>query len=313
MSSRQQSIARRVAFENKTTGESSANKVDQTPAEDFDTTSSCSECDAKTFTRSPAGEWYCDSCGAIHTQTELKHSEPGWTPREQRRTGPTQSISRFSVGTRVGNDSSETAFWSRYNKRLNHKNRTLRHGLKELRALTSSLEANDTLTEQSAFLFRRVADDGFLVGHSVESMGAACLHVTAREHHVPFPLKQIADESPVSLEKIKNAVSRLLKEYDLQVAPPEPSVFLPRFASEAGLSSETRQCAYHIARAMAEDGKHIGQSPTGVAAAILYGAAKQCGEEVVQEDLASVAFVSVVTLSRQWQTVKSYLDGVENA
>lgn len=59
---------------------------------------------------------------------------------------------------------------------------------------------------------------------------------------------------------------------------------------------------------MIEDGSHVGQSPTGVAAAALYGAAVESGTEITQQELADVAHVSVVTLSRQWQTIETYLE-----
>ncbi|WP_254523982.1 transcription initiation factor IIB [Natrinema caseinilyticum] len=308
MFSHQQSTAERVESETTSADEPSIRDADEVSADDFDTTSSCVECGEQSFTRSNAGEWYCDTCGAVHTGTELERSEPGWTPREQRRTGPAGSVTRVSVGTKIGHNSGGEAFWAQYNNRLNHENRTLRHGLRELRALANALEATETLTEQSAYRFRRAADEGLLVGHSLEAMAAACVHVTAREHHVPFPLNQIADASPVDLDNIKTAVSKLLREFDLQVAPPLPTAFLERFASAVDLPNEVRRRAVQLADALIEDGAHVGQSPTGVAAAILYGAAKECGVEITQEELASVAFVSIVTLSRQWQTVQTYLD-----
>ncbi|WP_222913503.1 transcription initiation factor IIB family protein [Natrinema sp. SYSU A 869] len=309
MSSRQQSTAERVESETTSTDEPSICDADKVSADEFDTTSTCVECGEQSFTQSKAGEWYCDSCGAVHTGTELERSEPGWTPRDQRRTGPATSITRVSVGTKIGHDgNAEASFWAQYNTRLSHENQTLRHGLRELRALANALEATETLTEQSAYRFRRAAEKGLLVGHSLEAMAAACIHVTAREHHVPFPLQQIADVSPVDLDDIKTTVSKLLREFDLQVAPPLPTAFLERFASEVDLSNEIRRRALQLADAMIEDGEHVGQSPTGFAAAILYGAAKDCEVDITQKELASIAFVSVVTLSRQWQTVQTYLD-----
>jgi len=308
MSSGQQSIARRVESETTSANSPSISDAEESPAEDFDTASSCVECGEQSFRRTNAGEWYCSACGVVHTGTELEFSEPKWTPQEERRTGPAASVSRVSVGTKIGDDSASEAFWTQYNKRLSNENQTLRHGLRELRAQANALEATESLTEQAAHLFRRAADDGLLVGHSLEAMAAACIHVTARENHVPFPLKQIADVSPVPLGDVKSVVSKLLREYDLQVAPPLPTAFIARFASDAGLSNETRRLAYGITDAAIEDGVHVGQSPTGVAAAALYGAAKECGDNITQEALASVAFVSVVTLSRQWQTIKEYLD-----
>lgn len=217
-------------------------------------------------------------------------------------------MTQISVGTKIGDSGGTTPFWAQYNNRLNHEKQTLRHGLREVRALATALEATESLTEQGAYLFRRVAKDGELVGYSFEAMAAACIHVTARENHVPFPLEQIADASPVPLDDVKSGISKLLREYDLQVAPPLPMAFIQRFASEVGLSAEVRRCAHRIAEAAVEDGAHVGQSPTGFAAAVLYGSTKECDVDITQDELASVSFVSVVTISRQWQTVENYVD-----
>lgn len=308
MSSHQQSTATRIESEQATADEPSLTDSEEIPAESFDTASTCTECGDRSFTRSGAGEWYCEGCGAVHTRTELEYSEPGWTPSEERRTGPAGSVSRLTVGSKVGATGSRTPTWAKYNDRLSHENQTLRHGLRELRALSNTLEATESLTDQASYLFRRAADTGLLVGQSLEAMAAACIHVTAREHHVPFPLDAIADSSPVGLTDIKGAVSKLLREFDLQVAPPLPTAFVPRFASEAGLSDPVRERALEISEALIEEQVHVGQSPTGVAAAALYAAAKEHEESVTQDELASVAYVSVVTLSRQWQTVQDAIE-----
>lgn len=311
MSSRQQTTVRGIESKTSTTEDPQTTEADEGAANGFDTSSTCEECGGQSFTRSEAGEWYCDSCGLLQTRPELEFSEPGWIPQEERRVGPAASVSRVSIGTRIGTSSDGSKpFWTRYNKRLGHENQTLRHGLKELRALGNALEATEPLIEQAATLFRHVADEGELLGHSLEAMAAACIHVTAREHHVPFPLKQIAEFSPVSLDRIKSAVSKLVREFPVQVVPPLPTMFIPRFASEAGLPNEVRQRAIRISEAIIEDGKHVGQSPTGVAAATLYGAAKECEVAITQEDLASIAFISSVTLSRQWQTVSEYCNNL---
>lgn len=83
---------------------------------------------------------------------------------------------------------------------------------------------------------------------------------------------------------------------------------LPRFAADVGLSQSVCSRALHIAESLIEDGAHVGQSPTGVAVAALYGAATEAGIDVTQSQLAEIAYVSVVTLSRQWQTVQTYLE-----
>jgi transcription initiation factor TFIIB len=265
------------------------------------------ECGGEDFEQSTTGEWYCAACGVVHSSSEVKFDEPGWTPWEERRTAQAGNPSRLAVGTVVGDvNGASTPRWAQYNKRLRHDRETLRHGLRELRAVSAALEASDSLTEQAATLFRRASEEGLLVGQSLEAMAAACVHATARERQRPFPIKQVAAVSPVECDAVRSAFSKLVREFELRVAPPLPTAFVPRFASEVGLSQEARRRAHQLLEAVVNDDAHVGQSPTGVAAAALYGAAKECGESVTQEELAEVAHVSVVTLSRQWQTVKEY-------
>lgn len=292
---------------------SKQNETTPAAAEKFDSSATCSECGQQTFAQSNTGEWFCEECGAVQSATEIEFTEPGWRPSEERRTGPASSQSYVSIGTTIGHTNSHNnPRWANLNKRIDNKTRTLRHGLKELRALSSSLEANEQLIEEASYLFRRAAANDILRGHSIEAMAAACIHATAREDsHVPFPLKQIGEASPVELDNINTAFRKLLQEFDLKVKPPSPVSFIPRFGSDAGLSASVRRDAKRITNRIIEEEEHIGQSPTGVAAAALYGAAKVNNVEVTQGELAETAYVSVVTLSRQWQSLEKYAEGLK--
>ncbi|WP_277543323.1 transcription initiation factor IIB [Haloarcula laminariae] len=277
-------------------------------ADAFDTTAACSECGAAEFERSSTGEWYCSDCGLLHSGSAVEYSEPGWRPVEQRRTAPATGPSRIGIGTVIGNGDDSTPRWAQYNTRLDHDQETLRHGLKELRALGAALEASDSVVNEAAVLFRRARDEGLLVGHSLEAMAAACIHAVARERRRPFPTKAVAAVSPVECDSIRSAYSKLVRAFNLKISPPTPSAFIPRFAAAVGLSQNICTRARHITESLTEDGAHVGQSPTGVAAAALYGAATEAGVDVTQSQLAEVAHVSVVTLSRQWQTVQAHIE-----
>jgi transcription initiation factor TFIIB len=277
-------------------------------AKSFDTTKGCEECRSTSFARSSAGEWYCMACGAVQTAVEVEFTEPKWRPRNQRRTAPSGTASRIAVGTTIGTgDDADAGRWARLNKRLRHDRESLRHGLKELRAVAAAIEASDDLTEQAAYLYRRSADEGLLPGQSIESMAAACVHATARDSGRPFPMKEVGAVSPVGVDEIRASFSKLVRELDVELAPPLPTDYLARFASEAGLSHAVRRHAHQIGQRVIEAEDHVGQSPTGMAAALLYGAAQCKGKSITQEELASIAFVSPVTLSRQWQTVQEHI------
>ncbi|MFC6720258.1 transcription initiation factor IIB family protein [Natrialbaceae archaeon GCM10025896] len=248
------------------------------------------------------------ACGAVQTAVEVEFTEPSWRPRNQRRTAPSGTTSRIAVGTTIGTGGdADAGRWARLNKRLRHDREALRHGLKELRAVAAAIECSDDLTEQAAHLYRQSADEGLLVGQSIEAMAAACMHATARNSGRPFPIKEVAAASPVGADEIRASFSKLVREFDVELAPPLPTDYLPRFASEAGLPHAVRRHAHEIGQRVIESEDHVGQSPTGMAAALLYGAAHCNEESITQEELASIAFVSPVTLSRQWQTVQNHI------
>lgn len=237
----------------------------------------------------------------------VEFTEPGWRPPTERRTGPAATIDRLSVGTIIGQTNGRKPSWAKYNDRLNHEQRTLRHGLKEVRALSTALEASRTVTDQAAYLLRRASSEGLLVGHSLEAMAAACLHAAARDAGTPFPLAHIADQSVTDKSSITSAFHKVVRELELPIAPPRPSEFVPRIASDVDMSISIRERALEILDQLVGDGAHVGQSPAGVAAAALYGASRVLGETATQAELADAAYVSVVTLSRQWQTVEEYV------
>lgn len=264
------------------------------------------QCGTTHATGSHAGELYCPDCGTLLTDTRVEFTEPDWRPPAERRTGPSAAVSRVAVGTVVGAQVNQLSpRWATLNERLGATTATLRHGPRELRALGAALDAPEPVVEQSVFLFRRATDCGMLVGHSLEGVAAACIHATARTDRRPFPLGQVVDVSPVSQKKIKAAYSKLVREFELGVAPPLPREFITRFVSEAGLSQTVHRRARLLSEQLREDGIHIGQSPPGFAAAVVYRAAKECGEEITQKQLASVAYVSVITVSRQCGRIRN--------
>ncbi|MFC6720290.1 transcription initiation factor IIB family protein [Natrialbaceae archaeon GCM10025896] len=280
-------------------------------AETFDTSEGCIECGESAFAKSAVGEWYCRKCGTIHSDSEIEFTEPGWRPRNERRTGAAGPVSQVTVGTKIEYSNNHAGGrWARHNNRLRHDKETLRHGLKEIRAVAAGLEATSTTTKQAAHLYRRAADNGHLIGQSIEAMAAACVHAVARKNNIPFPLDQVVEVSPVTSSDIRSAYGKLAHELKISLAPPTPIDFIERVGTEADLSQPVRRRAREIAVKLVDNQAHVGQSPTGVAAAMLYGAAQEYNVEITQEELAKAAWVSPVTLSRQWQTVRECLNDI---
>ncbi len=272
----------------------------------FDTEIPCTECGAEEYTRSESGEWYCEECGAVQSRGDVEQRKPGWTNQEERRLGPSTGPSDIQIGSSVGAPwSNEGGRWAKYNERLSYRNKRLLDSLKEIKALVSALELTGTTCDEAGALFRKTAEAGLLKGRSVEAVTAACVYIAARQNSEPLTFSWLADVSPVSESEISNTYRKLLTEFELEMNVPVPAEFVDRIGSDASLPVSVRHRAREMLEKVAEAGEHIGQSPPGMAAAALYGAAMESEIGITQEDIAECASVSVVTLSRQWQTIKS--------
>jgi transcription initiation factor TFIIB len=245
----------------------------------------------------------------VQTEGDVEQQSPSWTDDEDRRTGPSTGPAKVSIGSAVGSPwSNEGGRWARYNKRLSYQHQRLLDSLTEIRALTSSLELSGDTRDEAAHHFRKAANAGLLQGRSIEAVAAACVYIAARRNEQPLTFTWVAEASPVEQSEITSTYRKLLGELDLEMRVPVPAEFVDRIGSDAGLPITVRNRARDLLAAVRDAGDHIGQSPPGLAAAALYGAATEVEFDITQADLADAAGVSVVTLSRQWQTVKQARD-----
>jgi len=275
----------------------------------FDPARPCDECGGTDYMRSSSGEWYCETCGAVHTRGDVEQQDPGWVNEEDRRSGPSTGPAELQVGSSVGVPwHDEGGRWAQYNERLSYRNKRLLDSLKEIRALTTTLELTESTRDEAAVLFRKAASDGLLQGRSLEGIAAASVYIAARRNEEPVTFQWIADVSPVEKSEITGSYRKLLSAFDLEMRVPVPVEFIDRIGSDVGLGISVRNRAREMLNAVRAADAHVGQSPPGMAAAALYGAATEAGKEITQQTIADVAGVSVVTLSRQWQTIKDVLD-----
>jgi transcription initiation factor TFIIB len=272
----------------------------------------CSECGKTAVGVDADGIEYCQECGVVLDDQPIERTEPSWTPRDERRTGPSTSHLWLQKGTTIGKakgvSNSEVAKLTHYNNRLAYDEKSLLRGLREVRSLAAALDVPSSTAEQSAYLYRKAANANLLQGRSMDAIAAACVYIAARRNGPPLTFSGVATASPVSESDISTAYRTVLSELDLTMRPPEPQEFLPRIASRMGVPHSVQREAAQILATATEAGVHIGQSPPGVAGAAVYGAAKRADPDITQDDVADVAGVSPVTLSRQWQNLKDTLE-----
>ncbi len=95
---------------------------------------------------------------------------------------------------------------------------------------------------------------------------------------------------------------------NIKLPPTSPVDYVPRFASELGLSGEVQSRAIEIIEKAMEKGLTSGRGPTGVAAAALYIASVLLGERKTQRDVADIAGVTEVTIRNRYKELTEQLE-----
>jgi transcription initiation factor TFIIB len=99
-----------------------------------------------------------------------------------------------------------------------------------------------------------------------------------------------------------------MQEFELGVQPADPRDFVPKVATAVEVPFAIQRRARELLEELIADNAHVGQSPTGLAAAAVYVAALSGGHTVTQNEVAAAACVGTVTISRQAKIIKSYVD-----
>ncbi|QLK26798.1 transcription initiation factor IIB family protein [Natrinema zhouii] len=85
-------------------------------------------------------------------------------------------------------------------------------------------------------------------------------------------------------------------ELELPIPVPRPQNVLPRLATTLEVPNEVRYRALEVADLAEKTRITIGRHPHGVAAACLYIAAQELGQQLTQRVIADVAGISATTL-----------------
>ncbi|MFB6257032.1 MAG: transcription initiation factor IIB 2, partial [Haloplanus sp.] len=114
-------------------------------------------------------------------------------------------------------------------------------------------------------------------------------------------LDEIATVSRVDKMELTRTYRYIVRELKLEIQPADPEQYVPRFASDLGLSEESTRQARELLRASRDAGVHSGKSPVGLAAAAVYAAALLTNETVTQSEVSEVANISEVTIRNRYK------------
>ncbi len=291
----------------------------------------CPECGSKKLIRDyEKGELICANCGLIISEN-LSDFGPEWRAfdseqRNKRARGgapltymkPNKGLvteidqyNRDIRGSKINPKKQAQMYRIRkWHKRVSvstSMERNLTIALAELDRVASSLGLPENLKESAALLYRKAVKEELIRGRLIESVVAAVIYAICRMNGIPRTLDEISKISGIEKKEIGRAYRFIKSELKISVPLPDPSEYIPKFASALKLGTEIQEEAIKLIKKAMKKGLISGRGPTGVAAAALYIACAIHGIKRTQKEVADVAGVTEVTIRNRYRELKKEL------
>ncbi|WP_050033191.1 transcription initiation factor IIB [Halorubrum halophilum] len=293
----------------------------------------CPECGGQLASDTEHGETVCVDCGLVVEEDEIDRG-PEWRAFDSKekdnksRVGaPTTNMMHDkglstnigwqdkdaygkSLSSRQREKMQRLRTWNERFRTRDSKERNLKQALGEIDRMASALGLPDNVRETASVIYRRALDEDLLPGRSIEGVSTSSLYAAARQAGTPRSLDEISAVSRVEKDEIARTYRYVVRELKLEIQPADPESYVPRFASDLGLSDEAERRARSLLDTAKSQGIHSGKSPVGLAAAAVYAASLLVNEKVTQSDVSEVANISEVTIRNRYHELLEAEDGV---
>jgi transcription initiation factor TFIIB len=250
------------------------------------------------------GEILCRSCGLVLEDT-LFDFGPEWRAFDEdqmnkraRTGGPirfakqniglTTEIDRYDrdiKGSAVPSERKAQLYrlrkWQRRSRMGTSVDRNLSIALPELDRMCAYLNVPNNIKEECAVLYRKCVNQGIVRGRSIESVIAAIIYFSSRMHKLPKTLEELEKVSGVKVKDIGRSYRTICRRLKLRMPVVTAADYIPRLASERGISGETEAKAIEILEKARECGIIAGKVPISIAAAALYLAANLTNDKQI--------------------------------
>ncbi|QLG29921.1 transcription initiation factor IIB family protein (plasmid) [Halorarum halophilum] len=280
----------------------------------------CPECSSTVI--ADAGERRCTECGLVVTEQRLDRG-PEWRSFDDdddnsSRVGAPLTAARHDRGlsTEIGRirDGTGSILPGRKRAQLGRLRREHDRGrfrstaeqnlalaCSELRRMASSLELPKSVAERSAAIYREAMKENLIRGRAIETIAAGCLYAACRCDGYTRTLGEVAEVARCDESKVKLGYRVLNQELGLEAGPRRPREFVPRLTSAVDASDDIERRARDLLQCADAEGLMNGRNPKGVAAACVYLAGQEVGEQITQTELADVADVTPLTIRKRYR------------
>ncbi len=219
-----------------------------------------------TVTDTERGEVVCGGCGLVLLQKLEDTSHEGGYSQEdymtQTRTGTATSLSMYDMGlsTNIGynTDSAGNLLSSKAKATFDRlrvwdqrsKAKSVTRGMTVaftiLSGITSKLGIPEHVSEQAAYLYRKISAAKLTRGRSIQSLIVAALYAACRKTNTPRTLDDIANAANVEKKLLSRDLRTIIKELNLKLQQYDNTSFITRLSNDLGIKEKTKRDAFDI-------------------------------------------------------------------
>ena len=181
-----------------------------------------------------------------------------------------------------------------------------------LDAISSKLGLPESVVEETAYLFRKIAARKILAGRSTSAMLSATIYATCRITGTPRTLQDVADAGNIKKKVLQRTYRFIAKELDINPEAYTPSEFVTRIAKGLSLSEKTQRLAFKILDECAKKQVSTSKNPMAMAAAAIHLASTTNNERVSQLKISKISGISAVTIRERKREVVKKIGDVSN-
>jgi len=273
------------------------------------------------------GNVVCLNCGMIFQKEFIDNERRAYTPEEvnrRKRTeprwrdfGPRTMLPNSKIDSKghIINANGKTLF-SRLSKIQNSLISSIERNFWEakpkLKMLTSKMNIPEYIKDTAWKIYCVVAKKKLTMGRSIDGFIAASMYAAIRVHEFPRLLEDVCDASMTDRHTVIRSLGIITKdvlpELSLSYKPITAEQLVFKFGNDLHLPMEVQKTALNIlAKAKQKGLSCVGKDPKGLAASLIYMAAKKTANRKTQAEISEIAKITEVTLRNRVKEISTKL------
>lgn len=273
----------------------------------------------------------CQNCGEVVDQLFSAHERRAYNNEEKenricneptwRDFGPRTDLSKYQSDYKgSGFNSRKRELYSRLSKihrsLISGLERNLWEAKPKMKYISTRLCVPQYVSDTAWRIYTKVAKDRLTVGRSIDGFVAAALYAAIRIHEFPKLLDDITEATLASRHTIVHSLGFIIREVlpklRLKYAPITAEQLIFYFGNKLELPTQIQVRANELYACARQNGLSVsGKDPKGLAASLIYLAARESEYKKTQAEVALVAKTNEVTLRSRIKDLKNCVGIVE--